>query len=67
MPELLINIRWDGPYSLAEVQKLTGPTDRGLYQVYTHHPVYGQDLVYIGRTWSSIRWENSGARMGDWL
>ena len=29
---------------------MTGPTDKGLYQVDAHHPIYGRNLVYIGRT-----------------
>ncbi|HKW52746.1 MAG TPA: hypothetical protein VJO12_03580 [Stellaceae bacterium] len=45
-------VEWKGPYSSKEVHTLTnGKTDRGLYQVYAHHPVYGAgQLVYIGIT-----------------
>lgn len=50
MPEILICIQWTGPYSLAQINTMNGPTDKGLYQVYAHHPVYGRCLVYIGQT-----------------
>jgi hypothetical protein len=29
---------------------MTKAKDKGLYQVYAHHPVYGRNLVYIGKT-----------------
>jgi hypothetical protein len=34
--------------------------DKGLYQVYGHHPIYGRTLVYIGMTDQSF-----AARLGD--
>lgn len=47
----LIQIDWDGPYSLAELNKLqNGETDYGVYQIYGKHPIYGSDvLLYIGK------------------
>ena len=46
---LRINLVWRGPHSPAEVRKLHGPSDYGIYQFYGTHPVYGADtLVYIG-------------------
>lgn len=50
MDERIIHIQWSGPHSLADVCPMTGPTDKGLYQVYAHHPIYGRHLVYIGKT-----------------
>ena len=45
----LINIEWDGPYSLEKVVQLKEPTDKGVYQIYGGHPVYGAGvLLYIG-------------------
>ena len=47
----LINIEWDGPYSLEKVVQLKEPTDKGVYQIYGGHPVYGAGvLLYIGLT-----------------
>lgn len=46
-----IHIDWDGPYSLEAVEKLNGSTDKGIYQIYGSHPLYGSSvLLYIGRT-----------------
>jgi hypothetical protein len=33
---------------------MRGASDKGLYQVYAHHPVYGKNLVYIGMTQASF-------------
>jgi hypothetical protein len=49
--ELIVDIQWEGPYPLSALGKLSDPArDRGLYQIYGHHPVYGQGaLLYIGK------------------
>jgi hypothetical protein len=40
--ERIIHIEWSGPYSLAGVDGFRDQRrDRGLYQIYGHHPVYG--------------------------
>ena len=52
--EEIIQILWDGPFSVSEVKMLTKETDIGLYQVYTYHPLYGDCLVYIGQTTTSF-------------
>lgn len=48
----LIEIMWEGPYSIEELQGDKGKdihTSYGLYQIYGHHPVYGSDaLLYLG-------------------
>lgn len=59
-----VRIEWDGPYSLNDIgyieEKETYTSvsiklndsnkDYGIYQVYGHHPVYGNDvLLYIGK------------------
>ncbi len=54
MDERIIHIEWMGPYSLADMSEMNGPTDKGLYQVYAQHPVYGRSLVYIGMTGTSF-------------
>ena len=53
-----IFVEWDGPYSYKEVidcnsnEKFTiQAKDKGLYQIYGSHPVYGENvLLYIGKT-----------------
>ena len=50
MSEQIIHIQWEGPHTLNAITSLNGACDKGLYQVYAHHPVYGQCLVYIGKT-----------------
>jgi hypothetical protein len=52
MEEGIIHIQWQGPFSLTQLDTLKDPRkDRGLYQIYGHHPVYGANvLLYIGQT-----------------
>src|ERR1035438_3521697 len=52
MVERIIHIEWEGPYSLNQLDTLKDlHKDRGLYQIYGHHPVYGSSvLLYIGQT-----------------
>jgi hypothetical protein len=47
----IIQILWEGPYKLSELNKLTNvETDYGLYQIYGYHPLYGSNvLLYIGK------------------
>jgi hypothetical protein len=53
--ERIIHIEWEGPLALADLGKLSAPRDRGLYQIYGHHPVYGAcTLLYIGQTWKTF-------------
>jgi len=45
----IIQIIWDGPKTIAEVKLCSENPDRGVYQIYGPHPVYGENvLVYIG-------------------
>ena len=47
----IINIMWEGPLTLKKAYNRKKKSDKGLYQVYGYHPVYGLDeLVYIGKT-----------------
>ena len=47
----IIHVQWDGPFTLDEVAKKDYKHDKGVYQVYGSHPIYGSDvLVYIGKT-----------------
>lgn len=53
MAERIVYVEWDGPYLYSALKRdqklLNGPLDRGLYQVYVHHPIYGAGvLAYIG-------------------
>lgn len=46
----LIQILWDGPYSITDLVKLKNEEiDYGIYQIYGNRPVYDNDvLLYIG-------------------
>lgn len=45
-----INIKWEGPLTLAEAVEKNSEQDFGLYQYYGDHPVYGSGvLLYIGK------------------
>lgn len=50
--QTIIHIDWDGPYTLDQLKDLMdSKTEKGIYQVYGFHPVYGKDvLLYIGKT-----------------
>lgn len=49
---LRVHLQREGPFDWKEAKNLKdGKADRGLYQVYGCHPVYGADvLLYIGLT-----------------
>lgn len=47
----IIHIHWEGPIPIENIGQLNDPNfDRGIYQIYACHPIYGQTLVYIGMT-----------------
>ncbi len=51
MEQRIIHIEWQGPFHWKEIKSLSAPSDRGIYQVYGCHPLYGADvLLYIGKT-----------------
>lgn len=46
----VIEIEWDGPFSIDALNSLNGESDFGVYQVYGTHVVFGSDaLLYIGK------------------
>jgi hypothetical protein len=47
----VINIVWEKiPFDMNIIKEKMGPSDYGLYQIYGHHPAYGEDtLLYIGK------------------
>ena len=50
--ERVIRISWEGGYTLEDLKnkKINSNKDYGIYQVYGHHPVYGNNvLLYIGK------------------
>ena len=50
-----IHIRWEGPLTFDSLKALSGTTDRGLYQIYGYHALYGSDvLLYIGKSADSF-------------
>ena len=48
----VVYLDWDGPYAIKDIRKKFGDMskDRGIYQIYGTHPIYGNDvLLYIGK------------------
>lgn len=46
----VIEIEWDGPYTLKQISKLNGPCDYGIYQIYGNHNIKGPEtLLHIGQ------------------
>lgn len=46
----LIEIEWEGPFTLKEIESKKGCNDFGLYQIYGTHHIHGADmLLYIGQ------------------
>lgn len=46
----IIEVKWDGPFSLSQVLTLNSTSDLGLYQIYGTHNISGpKTLVYIGQ------------------
>lgn len=45
-----VHITWEKSFPRRQIEEMVNP-ERGLYQFYGYHPVYGDDvLLYIGRT-----------------
>src|SRR5208282_837811 len=45
-----IHVEWDGPLTFEQVVMLKNHEDKGIYQIYGDHPIYGTNvLLYIGR------------------
>ena len=58
MEERIIHTEWEGPYSLNQLDTLKDlRKDRGLYQIYGHHPVYGSNVLLMSA-------RRSGGRSG---
>lgn len=62
--KIKILIDWYGPYSYMDIINnniqnenfFVKPTDKGLYQIYSSHPLYGDNvLTYIGKTETSFQ------------
>ncbi|MEM7344876.1 MAG: hypothetical protein AAF485_11590, partial [Chloroflexota bacterium] len=46
----IIKIQWQGPYTLEEIKELKKSLNRGVYQVYGPHTIFGPDsLLYVGK------------------
>ena len=55
----IIDIKWKGPLTPKQAYKKNDALDKGVYQVYGDHPVYGLNvLLYIGKT------QEFGERLG---
>lgn len=45
----IIEVLWEGPFSMGEIKTKNGSSDYGLYQIYGTHTVFGANsLLYIG-------------------
>ena len=65
----IINIVWEGPLTLKNAYNKKKKSDKGVYQVYGDHPVYGLDvLFYIGETTGTFgeRLENHDQDFENW-
>ena len=65
----IINIEWEGPLTLKKAYNKKKKSDKGVYQVYGDHPVYGLDvLFYIGETTGTFgeRLENHEQDFENW-
>jgi len=66
-PVIVLHLQWDGPFTWSEKDKLNGPGDYGVYQVYGCHSVYGVDtLLYIGKA-SDQRFAKRLGQEGHWI
>ena len=66
----IINIKWEGPLTLQEAYGKNEESDKGVYQVYGDHPVYGLDvLFYLGKAERQTFGQRLGtheARFEEW-
>ena len=63
----IVHLQWSGPLTWSQKNKLTGPTDYGVYQIYGCHSVYGVDtLLYIGKA-SQQTFAKRLKQEGDWI
>ena len=66
----IISIMWEGPLTLQEAYNKNKKKDKGVYQVYGDHPIYGLDvLFYIGKTERQTfgqRLKTQEARFEEW-
>jgi hypothetical protein len=47
----IIDVYWEGPYTLEDIKSKQKREEYCLYQIYGSHPVYGTNsLLYIGKT-----------------
>jgi hypothetical protein len=49
VPVTIIDIVWDGPFTLADVKGYNGNTDYGVYQIYGTRNSVADELLYIGK------------------
>jgi len=46
----IIEIQWEGPFSINKISKFNNPSDYGIYQIYGTHTIFGENsLLYIGK------------------
>ena len=52
----IVHIEWNGPFSIEEAKSKNGKDDKGIYQIYGNHPVYGYGAGGSTRTAIARRW-----------
>ncbi|MGB7912060.1 MAG: hypothetical protein WCF59_07520 [Desulfobaccales bacterium] len=64
----IIHITWDGPFTFKELDKINNEKiDKGVYQIYGSHPVYGSNvLLYIGKASGETFKERLIIEMNNW-
>ena len=59
-----VRVEWEGPFP---IQKTPQMNDRGLYQIYGHHFIYGSGiLLYIGKTAKQTFGKRVTQNYADW-
>ena len=63
-----VRVRWDDPVRLEAIQQFDGEDDYGLYEVYSHHVVFGPgSLVYIGKAQEQTFTDRFEQHEREWL
>lgn len=63
-----IEIKWDGPFDERTISDKYDKTDRGLYQIYGTHEIYGPDtLLYIGMCWEQKFSQRLNQHKNEWF
>jgi hypothetical protein len=67
MEEIIVHVNWEGPFSISQVNNNNDKDDYGVYQIYGNHPIYGQQLIYIGKAVKSTFGKRISDEEKTWL